>query len=83
MPVASAVTAGSATKPAGATGGGGTTTGGGGGTKSMTYTVKSGDTLGNIAYANGTTATAIGAANGIQNLNLIHPGQVLAIPSHR
>lgn len=63
----------------------GTTGGGGGGTtssggSSTTYTVRPGDTLGNIGYANGTTATALGAANGIQNLNLIHPGQVLTIP---
>ena len=48
--------------------------------RSTTYTVKAGDTLGNIGYANGTTATAIGAANGIRNLNLIRPGQVLRIP---
>ena len=45
-----------------------------------TYTVRPGDTLGNIGYRNGTTATAIGAANGMQNLNLIRPGQVLRIP---
>ncbi|HEY5505626.1 MAG TPA: LysM peptidoglycan-binding domain-containing protein, partial [Sedimentisphaerales bacterium] len=62
-------------------GGGGTTSNSGGG-GSATYTVKAGDTLGNIGSKFGSTATAIGQANGIQNLNLIHPGQVLTIP-HR
>jgi nucleoid-associated protein YgaU len=82
-PVASGMTAAFSTKPSGATGGGvSTSNGGGGGGGSTTYTVKPGDTLGNIGYANGTTATALGAANGIQNLNIIHPGQVLTIP-HR
>jgi RHS repeat-associated protein len=74
----------------GSGGGGGAATGtnsgeklksGGGGSSS--YTVKSGDTLGNIAYKNGTTATALGAANGIKNLNLIKPGQVLNIPKKK
>jgi RHS repeat-associated protein len=57
-----------------------TSSGGGGSGGSTSYVVRPGDTLGNIGYANGTTATAIGAANGIQNLNLIYPGQVLTIP---
>jgi RHS repeat-associated protein len=48
-----------------------------------TYTVRPGDTLGNIGFANGTTATAIGQANSIQNLNRIYPGQVLTIPGRR
>lgn len=78
------VASANSTKPAASTSGGGggagnsspTSSGGG----STTYTVRPGDTLGNIGYAHGTTATAIGAANGIQNLNLIRPGQVLNIP---
>jgi len=45
-----------------------------------TYTVRPGDTLGNIGYANGTTASAIWAANpGISNPNLVYPGQVIVI----
>ncbi len=84
--IASAASGGS-TKPAGSTsngggsgasGGGSTSSGGGGG--STTYTVKAGDTLGNIGAKFGSTATAIGNASGIKNLNLIHPGQKLTIP---
>jgi RHS repeat-associated protein len=76
-PKGAGTTAGTATKQAGPATGGGTTSSGGG---STTYVVKPGDTLGNIGYANGTSAKALGAANGIQNLNLIHPGQILIIP---
>ena len=54
---------------------GNTGTGGG-----AVHTVIVGDTLGNIASRNGTTATALGAANGIKNLNFIRPGQKLTIP---
>jgi RHS repeat-associated protein len=53
---------------------------GGASLNTMTYVVKPGDTLGNIGYAHGTTATAIGAANGITDLGLIHPGEELKIP---
>lgn len=60
----------------GTSGAGGVSTGGG----SISYTVKAGDTLGNIGYRHGSTASAIGSANGIGNLNLIRPGQVLTIP---
>jgi LysM repeat protein len=77
-PQGSGTTAVTSTKPGAARSGGGTSSSGGAG--SVTNTVRPGDTLGNIGYANGTTATAIGQANGIQNLNLIHPGQVLTIP---
>ena len=70
---------GSSSKPAAPNNGAGSADGGGG-SSSMTYVVKAGDTLGNIGYANGTTARSIGEANGIKNLNLIRPGQVLTIP---
>ena len=79
-PAAMAITAATSAQPSRPASGGGTTTVSGGNSPSITYTVRLGDTLGNIGYANGTTATALGAANGIQNLNLIHPGQVLTIP---
>ena len=49
-----------------------------------TYTVKSGDTLYKIAQetmGNGNLYKAIVEANGIPNENLIHPGDVLVIPS--
>jgi LysM repeat protein len=42
-----------------------------------TYTVKSGDTLGEIAAANGTTAQKLAAASGIANPNVIKIGQVV------
>lgn len=45
------------------------------------YTVKSGDTLGTIAKAYGTTADALASHNGIKNKNLINVGQVIKIPS--
>lgn len=44
-----------------------------------TYTVQPGDTLSSIAGRFGTTYTAIAAANGISNPNLIYVGQVLSI----
>lgn len=43
------------------------------------YTVKSGDTLSDIAAKYGTTYQKIAADNGIKNPNLIYPGQVLTI----
>ena len=46
----------------------------------MKYTVKSGDTLSGIAQKYGTTVGAIASTNGIKNVNLIYPGQVLHIP---
>lgn len=45
-----------------------------------TYVVKRGDTLADIAWKLGVPAGALGRANGITNLNQIHPGQVLTIP---
>ena len=47
----------------------------------MKYTVKSGDTLSGIAQKYGTTVGAIASTNGIKNVNLIYPGQVLTIPT--
>jgi LysM repeat protein len=46
-----------------------------------TYTVVSGDTLGAIAAAHGTTVAAIVAANNIADPNAIDIGQVLIIPA--
>jgi len=43
------------------------------------YTVKSGDTLSEIAERYGTTYQAIAAINGIENPDLIYPGQELKI----
>lgn len=44
------------------------------------YVVQRGDTLSRIAARFGTTVSALSAANGITNPNLIFPGQQLAIP---
>jgi LysM repeat protein len=44
------------------------------------YTVKRGDTLGNIASAGGTTIATVLSLNSIKNPNLIRIGQVLAMP---
>jgi putative chitinase len=43
-------------------------------------TVSPGDTLSAIAAAHGTTVEAIAQANGIENPDLIHPGQTLTVP---
>lgn len=48
-------------------------------TKTVTYTVQSGDTLWKIALEYGTTVQKIVDINGIGNPNLIFPGQVLRI----
>lgn len=45
-----------------------------------TYTVQPGDTLGVIATRFGVDVTALAAANGIADVNLISAGQVLVIP---
>lgn len=45
------------------------------------YTVVRGDTLGRIAARHGTTISALVAANGIANPNLIRVGQVLEVPA--
>jgi len=44
-----------------------------------TYTVRRGNTLSEIANEFGTTVTEIAGLNGINNVNLIFPGQVLKI----
>ncbi|MDX8398709.1 MAG: LysM peptidoglycan-binding domain-containing protein [Gallionellaceae bacterium] len=49
-----------------------------------TYTVKQGDTLGSIAnqfYGDSSRYKEIAAANGIQNPNIIHVGQIITIPN--
>jgi len=50
-------------------------------TSSKTYTVKSGDTLSEIAQNHGTTVKQLQNANDIKNANLIRVGQKLTIPS--
>lgn len=44
-----------------------------------TYTVKSGDSLSGIATRFGTTVAKLQSLNGIKNVNLIYPGQVIVI----
>jgi nucleoid-associated protein YgaU len=44
------------------------------------YAVRPGDTLGNIGWANHTTALRLAAANSIKNPDLIYVGQRLCIP---
>lgn len=46
-----------------------------------TYTVKSGDTLSEIAVAHKTTTAALANLNGISNPNKIYVGQVLKVPA--
>ena len=46
------------------------------------YTVRQGDTLGQIAAAFGVSWVQIAEANGLVNPNLIYPGQVLKVPSN-
>ena len=46
---------------------------------SKTYTVRYGDTLGQIAVSNGTTTRALQSLNGLSNPNMIYAGQTLRI----
>jgi N-acetylmuramoyl-L-alanine amidase len=46
----------------------------------VTYTVRSGDSLTTIAARYGVSTTALGAANSIRNPNLVRVGQVLTVP---
>lgn len=48
-------------------------------TENLYYTVKRGDTLNQIAIKYGTTVQEIADINGISNVNLIYPGQILRI----
>lgn len=50
-------------------------------TATKSITVKRGDTLSQIAQNNSTTVAAIMKINDIANPNLIHPGDVIRIPS--
>lgn len=47
----------------------------------MDYKIKKGDTLWDIARANGTTVDAIAAVNGIKNPDLIYAGDTIKIPT--
>lgn len=49
--------------------------------KETTYTVKEGDTMSSIANANGLTSQELAAYNGITDVNSLHIGQVLKIPT--
>ena len=60
--------------------GGGTATPPDGGT--ISYTIRRGDTLWDIAKKYGTTVSELVRINGIQNPNLIYPGEVIDIPSN-
>lgn len=51
-------------------------------TEVVNYTVKRGDTLGEIALRFGTTVQKIADLNGIKNVNLIYPGEVLRITTN-
>lgn len=51
-------------------------------TETIYYTVKRGDTLSRIASLYGTTVQEIAQINGIQNVKLIYPGQVLKITTN-
>lgn len=52
----------------------------GGSNAATTYTVQAGDTLGSIAARFDTTVAILAQSNRIENVNLIHVGQELAIP---
>jgi RHS repeat-associated protein len=73
-PQGSGTTVGTATKPSGASSGG---TSSGGGAGGSSYTIKPGDTLGNIAYANRTTVSALATLNNISNPNRIQAGATI------
>lgn len=47
----------------------------------MDYKIKKGDTLWDIARANGTTVDALAKANGIKNPDLIYAGDTITIPT--
>lgn len=45
------------------------------------YTVQEGDTLGNIALAHGVSVAELQLANGLEDADLIYPGQLLVLPA--
>jgi LysM repeat protein len=47
----------------------------------ITYAIRPGDTLGEIAARYGTTSDTLARLNGLVNPNLIYPGDTLSIPS--
>lgn len=49
--------------------------------KANAYTVKKGDTLSGIASKYKTTVSVLAKLNNIKNVNLIHPGQKIKLPS--
>lgn len=51
-------------------------------TQTISYIVQRGDTLSEIANKYGTSVQEIARINGIQNVNLIYPGQVLKITTN-
>lgn len=51
-------------------------------TETINYTVRIGDTLSSIASFYGTTVSEIANINGITNVNLIFPGQILQITTN-
>jgi LysM repeat protein len=52
----------------------------GAGATALTYRVKTGDTVWDIARRSGTSVRAVLEANGLRASSLIHPGQVLRLP---
>ena len=49
------------------------------GVSSVTYKIKSGDTLSGIAQKFGTTVSRLASLNNIKNVDLIYAGQILKI----
>ena len=52
------------------------------GSSKVTYVIKRGDTLSQIAARYGTTVNTLARLNNIRNINLIYAGQILSIPSN-
>ena len=52
------------------------------GSSNVTYVIKRGDTLSQIAARYGTTVNTLARLNNIRNINLIYAGQILSIPSN-
>lgn len=58
------------------------TSNGSNGSSYITYVVRSGDTLSQLAVTYNTTVSEIAYVNNIRNVNLIYVGQTLHIPTH-